>query len=734
MGGEGQCRGSPVWQVAQAAANKSILAAGGEICYKPTVATAERTSLLQRGPAWAVGGEQAGRRFPPDFAAMHNFLRVVRTTLRRRFTFAAAVLCSLGVAFLWGANLGLIKPIIEIVFADKPPHALVDSKVQVYRDNQAAAQTALAAVDADLAKAAAADKPPLDRRRRTLVHQLDTANYQLRIAKWVEPKAKAVLPNTSFGALALFVSLLIGATLIKDSMLVANLMLVERMTQLAMFDVRKKMFRKTLTMEVARFGEDHTSHIVHRITSDINFAMSGVNVLTGKMILEPLKMLACLIGAAIISWRLLVVSLLVAPLAVYIMVRLSRSMKRANRRAMEEAGKLYTTIAESVSGIQSVKAFGMERHERRRFHASGKKCYRRSMRITLFNALTRATAEFMGTGIISVAILVGAYLVIQQQTSILGIHIMDKPLSLGSLMAFYALLAGVSDPARKLSEVMHTLQRGMAAADRIYDVLDRDATIVDPPEPKFPASPRPDLVFENVSFHYKSGKPVLQNINLRIPFGETVAIVGPNGCGKTTLANLLLRFYDPVDGAVRLDGVDLREMRMRDVRGMTGLVAQQAMLFDDTVANNIRYGSPHASDDEVIAAAEKAYAHRFILDKLSDGYESEVGERGGKISGGQRQRILLARAILRDPKFLIMDEATSQIDLESEQLIHKVLEQFIHGRTTLMITHRMSSIALCDRIVVMDGGLIIDSGAHDELVRRCDLYRRLYDLGFRQSA
>jgi ATP-binding cassette subfamily B protein/subfamily B ATP-binding cassette protein MsbA len=326
------------------------------------------------------------------------------------------------------------------------------------------------------------------------------------------------------------------------------------------------------------------------------------------------------------------------------------------------------------------------------------------------------------------------YLWANPQTTLFDMPILDEPLSLGSMLAFYALLAGIGEPSRKLSEVMNNVQRGVAASDRIFEILDSQPTIVDPPMPKTIATSQPELVFDRISFQYQSGEPVLRNVELRIPFGQTVAIVGPNGCGKSTLVNLVPRFYDPSEGVVRLDGVDLRELRLRELRGMIGLVAQQALLFDDTIRNNIRYGSPHATDSQVMAAAEKAHAHGFIIQKLADGYDTIVGERGGRLSGGQRQRILLARAILRDPKFLILDEATSQIDLESEQLIHRVLEQFRRGRTTLLITHRTSSIALADRIVVMDAGRIIDEGTHDELVHRCELYNRLNLSDLRQTA
>jgi ATP-binding cassette subfamily B protein/subfamily B ATP-binding cassette protein MsbA len=413
---------------------------------------------------------------------------------------------------------------------------------------------------------------------------------------------------------------------------------------------------------------------------------------------------------------------------------LAKSLKRANRRAMEEMSQIYNVLDETFQGIKVVKAFTMERSERRRFHQGSKNYYFKSMRIAYVDSLTRPVTELMGVMTIGMAMLAGAYLTINNKTHLFTMRMSDEVMSPAMLLLFYGLLAGVSDPARKLSEVFSRIQRGAAAAERIFQLLDREPTIVDPPQPKRLGRHTRDIVFDRVRFQYAQGATVLEDINLRIPFGETLAIVGPNGCGKSTLANLIPRFYDPTSGSVRLDGHDVRDVSLRDLRRQIGLVTQETLLFDDTVYNNIRYGAPLASRAEVIAAARQAHAHRFIEERLSDGYETVVGPRGSMLSGGERQRIALARAILREPTMLILDEATSQIDLESEQLIHKVLEQFTRNRTTIMVTHRMNVLALADRIVVMSTGRILDVGTHEQLLGRCEFYRRLHDIQFKQIA
>jgi ATP-binding cassette subfamily B protein/subfamily B ATP-binding cassette protein MsbA len=328
----------------------------------------------------------------------------------------------------------------------------------------------------------------------------------------------------------------------------------------------------------------------------------------------------------------------------------------------------------------------------------------------------------------------GGYLVLGQHTHIFGIKISDIALDHGQMSVFFAMLAGLADPARRLSQEFNQLQQGVAAADRVYEIIDREPKISDPIHPRPLPKLERKLALEGVNFSYQPDKQVLHDVSLAIAAGETIAIVGPNGCGKSTLLQLLLRFYDPQGGHITFDGVDIRDVRLRELRGRFGIVTQETLLFNDTAANNIAYGRPDATRADVEASARQAHAHSFIMDKLAAGYDTIVGPAGSRLSGGQRQRISLARAILRNPEVLILDEATSQIDVESEQLIHNVLRDFSRDRTTLLVTHRASTISLADRVVVMDQGCILDVGTDAELSSRCELYRRLCHSGYRESA
>jgi ATP-binding cassette subfamily B protein/subfamily B ATP-binding cassette protein MsbA len=340
-------------------------------------------------------------------------------------------------------------------------------------------------------------------------------------------------------------------------------------------------------------------------------------------------------------------------------------------------------------------------------------------------AFVRPTIELMGITTISVAVLGGAYLVLNQQTHILGITVASRPLSASAAMLFFSLMAGISDPARKLSGVVGRLQRASAAADRIFELMDAQPKARHISRPATLGRHHHSIEFRDVSFAYTGNHVVVDRVSLRVAHGETVALVGPNGCGKTTLVGLLMKFYEPTSGRLLIDGIDLRNVRTRDLRRQIGLVTQETVLINDTVAANIRYGNPRASLADVRRAAERANAHELIVGDLPLGYETMVGEGGSQLSGGQRQRIALARAICADTPILILDEATSQVDRESEQEIHRVLRDFIADRTTFIITHRTSVLDLADRIVMMDHGRITDCGTDAELASRCAAYRRL---------
>ena len=660
---------------------------------------------------------------------MKSFGRVVRLALQYRFSFFAAVGCALMVGLLWGANISVVYPFVEVVFEGKSLHDWVDDQILECETNQAEARATIQRTAAEMATVPEAERGALHSEQSLATRRLKTEQWAHSAYSWAEPKIKGYTPDDAFLTLVFLISLVLLATIVKSAFVVAHTILVARLSQLATFDLRKQFFRRTLRLDLSTFTSDGSADLMSRFTHDMESVGQGLTALFGKLVREPIKGAACLIGAGLICWRLLVLTLIVAPVAALAIRWLAKTLKRANRRAMEGMAQLYSTLEEVFRGVKVVKSFTMEPQERNRFHNNSKKYYQCSMRIARYDSLSHPLTEVLGMVTICVATLAGAYLVIGQQTHLFGIPMTPRVLSRGSLLLFYALLAGAADPARKLSDVFTRLQRGAAASERVYAMLDREPKVSDPENPRSPGRHRKSLVFEKVTFGYSPDRPVLHEVDLEIQFGETIGIVGESGCGKSTLANLLPRFADPDQGEIRLDGVPLREMRLRDLRGQIGLVTQEPVLFDDTVLNNIRYGSPQATEEQAIEAAKQAHAHWFIEHELSNGYATMVGPMGGQLSGGQRQRIALARAILRDPALLILDEATSQVDLNSEQIIQRVLERFKQGRTTIFITHRLGALALADRIVVIQEGRVLDVGTHDELIARCEFYARLYQIG-----
>jgi len=663
-----------------------------------------------------------------------NFSRVIRIALRHRLTVLAAVLCSSAVAILWAGSFATIMPIVDGVMHEKTIPDLCQEKIGKLETALAKLNNEAESYQLALAEAEATSEREL---RRLLAESHDERAkqaYWLGLWKHATLKMERWLPATPFGTLVVIGGGLVLITALKSLFRIAGLFFMARLGHLTSFDLRKEFYRRTLGLDMGTFSLSSTGDLMNRFTTDIGAIAFGTNVLFGMAILEPMKLIACLIGAAFFSWQLLLLAILAAPLAGYAVHWLAKSLKRANRRAMQELSSLYEHLEETFTSMKVIKAFTMESRERSRFHQVSKQYYRRSMKIAFYDSLVSPLTEVMGVVVILTVVMAGGYLVLNKQTHLFGIRISQEPLSHGMMTAFYMMLLGVIDPFRRLAGVFNHLQRAAAASDRVFEMLDRTSQVLDPPVPDKLPLRLGRMHFRNVSFSYLPEELVLDRVDLQVERGETIAIVGPNGCGKSTLMNLAARFYDPVEGALTIDGVDLRNVRLRDLRQRIGVVAQETLLFDDTVANNIRYGASGASHRAVEQAARQAHAHRFVTEKLADGYQTMCGAGGKRLSGGQRQRLALARAILRDPEILILDEATSQIDVESERLIHDVLEKFVQGRTTFMITHRPSTLALADRIVVMDHGRIVDIGSIDELSGRCDLFRRLAHLDYRESA
>jgi subfamily B ATP-binding cassette protein MsbA len=483
-------------------------------------------------------------------------------------------------------------------------------------------------------------------------------------------------------------------------------------------DLRNTLFRHILNQSAGFFGRRSTGQLMSHVTNDVNQVQHAVSETVGDLLREGLALVGYTAALFYLDYRLALVVVTGAPVVVYPLVRLGQRIRRTTRRSQEELEHLSHVTAEAFTGHRIVKAFGAEGQEAGRFRRAAERLYRTNLKVTSTVSVLPPLMEFLGgLGVVGL-IWYGSH------------QIAAGRITQGDFMAFVVAAFLVYGPIKRLSRVNTNLQQAMAASDRIFALLDTHSEVQEREGAAALDPLRRSIEYRGVSFVYEDGsdKYVLQDVSFQVAAGQMIAIVGLSGAGKTTLVNLLPRFYDVTSGAILIDGVDIREVTLRSLRANIGIVTQETVLFDDTIGANIAYGSPRAAPDEIEAAARAAHAHDFIT-ALPEGYSTRIGERGQLLSGGQRQRLAIARALLKNSPILILDEATSSLDAESERLVQEALANLMRNRTAFVIAHRLSTVRRADKIIALEGGKVAQIGQHDELLARPEgVYAKLYAL------
>jgi len=536
---------------------------------------------------------------------------------------------------------------------------------------------------------------------------------------WID---RVVESDSRQGMLFNFCVLIVIVVLAKNLFLYIQGFFMAYVQQSVMRFFRDNLFSKYQRLSLDYFHRRRTGQVISRVTNDVVVLNESIDIGFNRLVTDSIMVLLFLGFLIILSWKLTLLSMVVMPLVFSFIWFVGKKMRKYSERTQERMADVNSVLEETVSNIRIVKAFSMEDFESKKFFKSTYEYFRSLLRMTRIRHLASPINDTLATfaGVI-ILLFAGSRI-------ILGTGELDA----GDFMTFILAMFSMIKPVKSLSQIHIKVQEGMAAAERIFEVMDADEKIKEKPTARKIPGFANSIVYDGVNFSYNEQEPVLKDINFEVKYGEVVAVVGPSGAGKSTLFDLLPRFYDPQQGRVLIDGNDIRDLTLSSLRSLMGIVTQETYLFNDKIFNNIAYGLNGIAREKVIEAARMANAHDFI-NQFEKGYDTVVGNRGMMLSGGQRQRIAIARALLKDPLILIFDEATSALDTEAEIQVQEAIDHLMKNRTTLVIAHRLSTIKNADRILVLDGGRITESGSHDQLMQNGGLYRRLYSMQFRDK-